>query len=232
MSITNLDLKKSPKDKEISPKKELETTSFEDNSPLDLSKLDPVTKKTLEELLLIWRQTKNPNAFLFACHILKYPHFLHDTVTRSSKVRINSQLKKSLLDRLVGKLMNNSHLTTGMKVKTLRLVKTALGKKVTADTTISSYLLLCLVKSAPQGDARKQKYGSGHLTRAVQLTLTRKITWFLQTIFDYVQAKGPKNSTIKLLEQEFSDLDSNSSRSALLSKKRECEQNAIRSNIQ
>lgn len=222
-------------DKDSSDIKELDLNVEESTTPdstFDLNTLDPILKHTIEDLLKIWKETRNPNAFIFSCYLINNPHFITDEVTRGSKIKLHSNLRKSLLDRLVGKLMNNNKKTAGKKIKTLNLISKTLEKEKEQYTTLSRYLLLCLVKSVPNYDIRRQKYGSGFLTKAVRLTIARKISWFISTLFNHVKSKRPRNSLIKILATEFSDLMSNSTRSALLTKKRECEQNAIKSNIQ
>lgn len=222
-------LKENP-DKEFNlyQKEDSETKNAE---PLDLKKLDPLVLKTIEDLKKIWKENKNENAFLFACYVIKNPYFIADEVTRTPKIKISTRFKKTLVDRLIGKLMNNNKTTTGLKLKTYNLVKKVLDKRP-AGLTMSQYLLYCLVKSVPNNDIRRQKYGSGYLTRAVKLTVYRKISWFTQVLFDLVKSKRPRNSLEKILKTEFEDLAVNSSRSTLLAKKRESEQNAARSNIQ
>lgn len=192
----------------------------------------PEVRKIIEQLVRLWRQTANPNAFLFACYVLKHPAFVTDDVPRMGKTKLNHNLKRSLLDRLVGKLMNNNKHSTGKKVKVKNLVCKILEPLKKPELTLSATLLLYLVRSVPNYDIRRQKYGSGLLTRAVRLTVYRKIVWYLSSLSNYVKSRKPRGNLVDLLTTEFKELETSSSRSVLLTKKKECEQNAAKSNIQ
>jgi len=170
-----------------------------------LNSASPVVKNALLELKNLWLQDKNPNAVLFSYLILKEPHLVEDTVVRAKKSKLGHNLKKSFLDRLVNKLMNNNKHSTGKKVKLRNLICETM-KELNLNMTFSTYILLSIVKSVPNYDIRRQKYGSGHLTRCVRLTISRKIVWYLNVISKHIKSQKPRGNLKSALLLEFKDL--------------------------
>lgn len=190
---------------------------------------DPLVQAALDLLIQQWNTTENPNAFMFAHYILKNPVFISEVVQRTTKTKINYTVKKSLLDRVCSKLTSHNKNTGGKKLKTRNLVYEAL-KNNNKNLSVPLLLLLVLVRSVPNYDIRRLKYGSGHLTKIVTLTVARKITWFLKE-FAQIGLKKKESFSV-FINKELQAVLNNSTRSKLLTKKREAQQNAIKANLQ
>ena len=190
-----------------------------------------ISQELLEVLNKEWVENKNVNAFLFANFVETYPVFEKDYCVKGIPNKEHYFLKKSLLDRFVNKVMTNGHKNTGKKVKALKLITQVLSLKAEKyQLSMTSLLILLLVRTCPNYTIRRLKFGSGHITRAVSLTICRKITWFLVSFAKVFKIKN--TPFCKKVGDEIDNILQNSPRSMLLSLKREQLSQAEKANIQ
>lgn len=191
-----------------------------------------ISNEVLEELNKEWDSSSNINAFLFARFIEKYPVFEKEICLRGGPNVKDYTLKKSLYDMVCNKIMTCGHNHTGKKVLARNLLNEALSALSTQlNLSKTTILILCLVKSVPNGDIRRLKFGSGHLTRSTRLTIKKKISWFLKVITDLV-FKSRKGSFYTRVMEEFTAILSNSPKSKVLARKREIMISVEKANLQ
>ena len=194
-----------------------------------------ICPELLELLDKEWVDSKNVNAFLFAYFAEKYPIFQEQIISKGIPNKKGYYLNKSLLDRLVNKIMTNSHKNTGKKLKVSKLLTSLLSEKASKyKMKMSHLLILLLVKSVPNSTIRRLKFGSGHITRVGRLTVSKKISWFLSSIVEVLNSKkgGGTSSFSDRLGAQIDLLYANSPRSKLLTMKKELIANVQRANIQ
>lgn len=184
-------------------------------------------RNAIELLVEQWETNRNYNAFLLAQLITKCPTFLLEESYRKEKIKNKdmSNLKVPLWNRLCNKMMNYSHNTTGKKVKQERLLSRAL-RDVRKSEYPTLVLLKALLYSVPNEDVRRLPHGSGVLTKAVQLTVSRKITWFLKTLVAPLY-RSNKKFEVKF-NQILDEIFALSPKSEVLKKKRELQTSALK----
>jgi ribosomal protein S7 len=195
-------------------------------------KWDAISTELLQQLNKEWDVSSNVNAFLFARFVEKYPIFEKEIAIRGGPNVKNYTLKKSLFDRVCNKVMTCGHNHSGKKVLARNLldkVLTKLSEQLKLSKT--TILILCLVKSVPNGDIRRLKFGSGHLTRSTRLTIKKKISWFLTILTDLV-FKSRKGSFYSRTLEEFNAILTNSPKSKVLARKKEILISVDKANLQ
>ena len=191
-----------------------------------------ISKQLLDLLNKEWQDSRNVNAYLFARFTEKYPIFEKQELSRGGPNVKNYVLKKSLYHRVINKVMSCGHTHTGKKVLSRRILDAVLEDK-SKELRISktSLLILCLVKSVPNGTVRRLKFGSGHLTRAVRLTVLKKVSWFLCSLA--LVFKDRRQNFHTRVSQELSAILGNAlNRSKLLLMKKEAHSMVEKANIQ
>lgn len=222
----------------------MEATAFEDEVHRDGKEKDSTDRliakpvqvnledtKLRDLLIQEWTSKQNQNAFLFAKFIERYPVFATYTLQKGSKNTMNYVLKKSLFCRFVNKVMSRKGTNTGKKVKAYNLVFKSLNRLSAEKNLEPNHLLvLAMVKSVPNFIIRRLKFGSGFITRAVRMTLLKKVSWFLKNFADVLKARNTSfNQTFgNQLEQILKD----SPKSKILSMKRESIAAAQKANFQ
>ena len=179
-----------------------------------------------------WAKTKNINTYLICKFIQINPNFQQLTCSKGSSNKEGFNLKKSLFERLVNKVMTNKAAHAGKKILAKKLVLKSLEKKAeTYKIRPSDLLITLLVKSVPNYTVRRLRFGSGYLTRSTRLTISKKISWFLVQMSKLL--KNSRNSSFaKVFENQISQIMANSTKSKILSAKRQCLVSAEKSNIQ
>lgn len=202
-----------------------------DTSPAKVN-LDKVDPKLLDLLIEEWQKTKNVNAFLMACFIQEYPIFQENKCFKGEANTEKYYLKKSLLDRLVNKVMTNTSKNTGKKLLAYHLTSSLLNQKAQQHKVENPLhlLILLLVKTVPNATIRRLKFGSGFLTRSVRFTFCKKISWFLKAFIKIAKVRGLGFK--KTVGDQIDLIMTNSPRSKLLSSKKEEESNSQKANIQ
>lgn len=177
-----------------------------------------------------WTETKNVNCFLVYVFMNQYSNFLSLNVTRSGPSKEFFNLKKPLFERLVNKVMNTGKKNGGKKLKCEKMVlKTLESYAKKLNYRVEELLLLAFVKSVPNYGIRRLKYGSGFLTKIVHLTFARKIVWFLKT---FINASKKRNKSFaSAVNDELDLLFNKSTKSMLVSAKRESEISALKANL-
>ena len=196
-----------------------------------MEKWNYIEQDLLDLLNKEWEKTSNVNAFLFARFVDTYPVFAEPWVLRGQSNRKGYVLKKSLIDRLVNKIMTCSKSHTGKKVLAKRILEQVLEPAAKAyGVSKTNLLILLLVKSVPNFTIRRLKFGSGFLTRAVRITILKKISWFLKTWT--VIFKNRSGSFKNRVKTEIDLIMSDSPKSILLNAKRELDAAVEKANIQ
>lgn len=199
----------------------------------ELEKVDYWSCKINQDLWTIlknqWEKTGNINGFLFMKFIEKYPIFGEKTIQRGSKNLEKYVLEKSLYCRFINKIMSRKSTNTGKKKKAENLVESVLKEKAKKYNIEEPYLLiLLLVKSVPNFTIRRIKFGSGTITKAVRLTLLKKISWFLSSFAQFFKTRRPFH---ELFSEEIDYIMNDSPKSKILALKRECISNAQKANV-
>jgi ribosomal protein S7 len=202
----------------------------EEMQDLGLKKEQLLKDETVKILIQQWKNTKNPNAFLFHCWYLKRPTFFDFIVQRGPSNKNNFNLQKPLFERMVNKSMTSVKSRAGKKFKAASLIRSAFEKKSAQLKIDKKELLIKLfLKSVPNYTIRRSKYGSGFLTRCVKLTVARKISWFTKY---FQQAMQKRNVPFyDAFSAEVDCIFKKSTQSVIIANKREAQISAIRANI-
>jgi len=186
----------------------------------------------LELLKKEWLAEKNINAFLYAKYIQTYRGFISKKI-QNAPSKEKYYLKKSLYDRIICKIMSNKGKNTGKKIKIKNIIDSSL--KILENEFLSpgsALLVLALVKAVPNYTIRSLKFGSGSLTRAVKLTVSKKISWFLKNLVKAINSNKGKKNLKDLIVKEFSLILNKSLESKIIKAKIQATTQAERANIQ
>ena len=179
-----------------------------------------------------WNQSSrtNANAFLFAAYINQHPLFVEPIVHKSTANKLDYTSQYSFLTRLVNKTMSKNGNSSGKKIKVTKLVVNVL-EKVAAKykLSITQLLLTTLVRTVPNYDIRRLKFGGGFLTKSVQLTVGKKISWALKQWASLFKKR--KRSFQSVFTEQLSLIMDNNPKSKLLTTKKQMENIASRANL-
>lgn len=123
-----------------------------------------------------WNKSKNINCFLLNEHLKQTPYFI------SLKKDIRKQtLQAPLFQKIISGCMTHKSKNGGQKLKIHNIIYSTMRQKY-SDEEIANLLLLSFVRTVPNKMVRHMKYGSGSLTRAVNLSFNKKIKWYIKTL--------------------------------------------------